>query len=379
MNQITESQKWMAFALVLAFGWLVYLLAPILTPFAVAAVFAYLGDPAVDGLERWGLSRTLAVVVVFVVLTLIIALLVLIVVPLLQDQIVSLIGQLPEMAQWLQTQAQALSERFGKTEPLFDTEQMLEVLKQHIGEAGGIAAQIVESVTKSGAAVLAGLLNLFLIPVVTFYLLRDWDVLISRINELIPRHIEPVVTRLAKDSNDVLGAFLRGQITVMLALGFIYSFGLWLAGIELSILIGMIAGLISFVPYLGTIVGLGAGLLAALFQYGDMIHLAWVALVFVIGQMLEGMVLTPLLVGDRIGLHPVAVIFAVLAGGQLFGFLGILVALPAASVIMVLLRYAHERYVSSKLYARDVAVSEDQIAQGDLLVAADDEDVSDQS
>jgi len=110
-----------------------------------------------------------------------------------------------------------------------------------------------------------------------------------------------------------------------------------------------------------------------------MIHLAWVALVFVIGQMLEGMVLTPLLVGDRIGLHPVAVIFAVLAGGQLFGFLGILVALPAASVIMVLLRYAHERYVSSKLYARDVAVSEDQIAQGDLLVAADDEDVSDQS
>ena len=192
--------------------------------------------------------------------------------------------------------------------------------------------------------------KLVLIPVLFFYFLRDWDRLVAKVDHLMPRHVEPVVRRLANESDQVLGAFLRGQLSVMAALAVIYSIGLTLVGIDLALLIGMAAGLISFVPYLGAILGVVAALIAAVVQFGDWFHPGMVLLVFAIGQATEGMVLTPLLVGDRIGLHPVAVIFAIMAGGQLFGFLGILLALPVAAILMVGVRYLHERYLRSELY-----------------------------
>jgi predicted PurR-regulated permease PerM len=229
-------------------------------------------------------------------------------------------------------------------------DKLVAALRAHWQQAGGILASLVASVSRSGLAALGWLVNIALIPVVTFYLLRDWDVLVRHVAALLPRHVEPSVSRLARESDDVLGAFLRGQFTVMMALGTFYSLGLAIVGIDLSLLIGMLAGLVSFVPYLGTIIGIGAGVIAALVQYHDLMHVVLVLAVFGIGQTLEGMVLTPKLVGDRIGLHPVAVIFSVLAGGELFGFLGILLALPAAAVIMVLLRHAHRRYKLSPLY-----------------------------
>jgi len=172
----------------------------------------------------------------------------------------------------------------------------------------------------------------------------------ARMGLLLPRAVEPTVSRLAHESDLVLGGFLRGQLSVMLALGTMYTLGLWAAGIDLALLIGFIAGLVSFVPYLGVFVGLGISLIAALVQYGDLLHVVLVCVVFGVGQTLEGFVLTPWLVGDRIGLHPVAVIFAVMAGGQLFGFFGVLMALPVAAVVMVLLRYLHQRYTESDLY-----------------------------
>jgi predicted PurR-regulated permease PerM len=172
---------------------------------------------------------------------------------------------------------------------------------------------------------------------------------------LVPRRHEPLVSRLARQIDDVLGAFIRGQLIVMLALGLIYSIGLWAIGLDLAIIIGLTAGLLSIVPYLGTFVGVAAALIAAIFQFQDIPHLLLVAAVFVIGQMLEGMVLTPKLVGDRIGLHPVAVIFAVLAGGQLAGFLGILLALPVAAALNVLVRYLHEQYRNSDFYEQEPA------------------------
>jgi predicted PurR-regulated permease PerM len=199
-------------------------------------------------------------------------------------------------------------------------------------------------------ALVGWILNLVMIPVVAFYLLRDWDVLVARIAALIPRSIAPVVTRLARESDDVLGAFLRGQISVMVALGAFYGVGLWLVGVSVGPLIGMVAGLISFVPYLGAITGVVMGVIAALVQYQDWPHVLLVLGVFVVGQLLEGYVLVPRLVGEKIGLHPVAVIFAVLAGGELFGFLGVLLALPVASVVVVVLRYLYERYTESELY-----------------------------
>jgi predicted PurR-regulated permease PerM len=194
------------------------------------------------------------------------------------------------------------------------------------------------------------LAGMVLIPVVVFYMLRDWDKFIAGINELLPRHVEPTVSKLARESDRVLGAFLRGQLIVMLCLGILYSVGLRLAGLEWSLTIGMLAGVVSFVPYLGVIFGVVTASIAVLIQSQDVVQLIWVLLVFGVGQMLEGMILTPWLVGDRVGLHPVAVIFAVLAGGQLFGFMGILLALPVAAVLAVLLRHLRARYRESEFY-----------------------------
>ncbi|MBX3701026.1 MAG: AI-2E family transporter [Dokdonella sp.] len=319
-------------------------------PFAVAALFAYLFDPLVDRLER-RLGRSWAVSLVFTLASIVLVAAVLLLVPFIEHQIGNFLGQLPVWVAWLQTHALPwVQERFGVTPELLDTRSIFDALQKHWKEAGGLAASVIGQVSRSGMALVGWGLNLVMIPVVGFYLLRDWDVLVARVHELIPRSVEPVVSRLARESDEVLGAFLRGQLSVMIVLGLFYGVALWLVGINVGPLIGMIAGLISFVPYLGAIAGVLMGVIAALVQYQDWTHVMLVLGVFVVGQTLEGYVLVPRLVGDRIGLHPVAVIFAVLAGGELFGFLGILLALPVAAVVMVLLRYLHQRYTGSALY-----------------------------
>ncbi|HEY6941317.1 AI-2E family transporter [Dokdonella sp.] len=342
--------RWQWLILLASVGVVFYLLAPVLMPFVAAALFAYLADPVVDRLERW-MSRSLAVSLVFLVVTLVVVLILLLLVPFTERQIGAFLGQLPIWLDWFQTRATPwLETRFGISPDVLDTQRILAALQAHWKEAGGIAAGVLAKVSKSGMAVVGWVLNLVMVPVVAFYLLRDWDDLVARIHALIPRSVEPVVARLARESDDVLGAFLRGQLSVMLALGTFYGIGLWIVGVSIGPLIGMIAGLISFVPYLGAITGVVMGIVAALVQYQDWAHVLLVLGVFAIGQTLEGYVLVPKLVGDKIGLHPVAVIFAVLAGGELFGFLGVLLALPVASVVMVVLRYLYARYTSSELY-----------------------------
>jgi predicted PurR-regulated permease PerM len=243
-----------------------------------------------------------------------------------------------------------LQRYFGKGIRPLQTGQLIELVNHYWANGPGVTQFLLASVSHSGAVILGWLMNLILIPVITFYLLRDWDDLVARIHELFPRRIAGTVAKLASESDDVLGAFLRGQFYVMLALGLVYSLGLFLVGLDLALPIGMLAGLISFVPYMGAIVGIAAACIATMLQFQDAIYLLSVLIVFAIGQSLESMLLTPWLVGNRIGLHPVAVIFAVLAGGQLFGFLGVLLALPVASVVMVLLRYMHQRYTVSGFY-----------------------------
>lgn len=349
---LTGTQKWQLLALVGGVGLVVYVLAPVLTPFAVAALLAYLGDPLCDQLEKRGFSRTAAVVMVFLAMTLSMVAVVLFLVPLMERQIALLFETLPAMLSWIEQQALPWVETTLGLEPeLLRVEYLIEQLRQHWQQAGGIAKTVITGIATSGLAIMAWLVNVLLIPVLVFYFLRDWDVMVERIDELLPRSIESTVARLARESDEVLGAFLRGQLTVMVALGLVYSIGLWMVGIKLAPLIGMTAGLISFVPYLGGIVGVGAALLAALVQFGgEWPYLLGVLAVFAVGQTLEGFVLTPWLVGDRIGMHPVAVIFAIMAGGQLFGFLGVLLALPVAAVVMVVLRYVHQRYLDSELY-----------------------------
>jgi predicted PurR-regulated permease PerM len=335
----------------LIIGWLLYLLAPVLTPFLFSALLAYLGDPIVDRLEAWKFSRTMAVVTVFLTIILSLLILLLFLVPLLEGQVRHLIQRLPAYLDWFQAKALPwLRDGLGIDPGLIDLSKLRTELLQYVDKVGGLAAGLVYSITKSSTVVLSWLINLLLIPVVTFYLLRDWDILVARIQGLLPRRIEPIVVNLVKESNEVLGAFLRGQFLVMVALGTIYSLGLAVIGLDFASLIGMLAGLLSFIPYLGFIVGVTSAGIASLLQFYDLIHLLLVIVVFGIGQVIESMLLTPKLVGDCIGLHPVAVIFAMLAGGHLFGFFGILLALPAAAVIMVLLRHTHDEYLRSVFY-----------------------------
>ncbi|MDQ2696183.1 MAG: AI-2E family transporter [Pseudomonadota bacterium] len=347
----SEARLGIWLAIVVVFGLLLYLLAPVLTPFLVAALLAYLGDPLADWLEAHRFSRTLAVVTVFTGITFALLLLILILIPLLEQQVGVLLKQLPVYIDFLQIRVLPwLQTTLGLDPALFDLTTLRQELTESLGRIGGMVANLVRSFTHSSAVVLGWLANLVLIPVLTFYLLRDWDIMVARIRDLLPRSIEPKVTELARESDEVLGNFLRGQLMVMLALGTIYAVGLAAMGLQFALLIGLLAGLVSFVPYLGTIVGVLAASLAALLQYQDVVHLLVVWGVFAVGQMIEGMVLTPWLVGDKIGLHPVAVIFAVLAGGHLFGFFGILLALPVAAVVMVLLRHSHDEYLKSWFY-----------------------------
>jgi len=350
VNERSLDIRWQWLILIGIIGFVIWLLAPVLMPFVIAALFAYLGDPLVDRLEQ-KMPRTLAVCLVFLVMIVVVVAIVLVLVPFIERQISNFLAQLPNWITWFQTRAAPwLEQHLGISTDVLDTQQLIGVLQSNWREAGGFATTVIAKVSKSGLTIVGWALNIVMIPVVAFYLLRDWDIMVDRIHALVPRSIEPVVTKLAHESDDVLGAFLRGQLSVMVVLGVFYGVGLWLVGISVGPLIGMIAGLISFVPYLGAITGVVIGVIAALVQYQDWAHVALVLMVFAIGQTLEGYVLVPRLVGEKIGLHPVAVIFAVLAGGELFGFLGVLLALPVASVVMVLLRYAHQRYTASDLY-----------------------------
>ena len=344
--------KWLILIAVVIF--VLYMLGSSLTPFIVAALFAYLFNPLVERFQRWGMNRTLAVSLLFVLLTLVFAGILIGLVPLIERQISNFLGQLPKWIDWFRASATPwFHDRLGMDVEIPDMRQITDMLQQYWKEAGGVAATVVAKVSKSGLAIVGWMLNLVIIPVAAFYLLRDWDLLVERVHALIPRSVEPTVSRLARESDKTLGSFLRGQLSVMIVLGLIYGIGLWMVGISVGPLIGMIAGLISFVPYMGAIVGLAMGVIAALVQYQDFFHVAMVAIVFVIGQSLEGYVLVPRLVGHSIGLHPVAVMFAILAGGELFGFVGVLVALPVAAVVMVVLRYLYGRYTESELYHGD--------------------------
>ena len=345
--------KWVVLT---AFGlWVTWLLAPVLTPFVVALMLAWLGDPLVDRLEASGRSRNTAVVLVFVLMILLLALALLILVPLIQRQIITLVAALPQGQEWLMDTAIPWIEQKTGLEIMawLDPGRLFDWVRSHWQQAGGVATTFFGYVSRSGFAMVAWVINLALLPILAYYFLRDWDKLVERVASLIPRNHIEVVSRLARESNDVLGAFIRGQIVVMIALGIVYAAGLSLVGLNLGLLIGLVAGLISFIPYLGATTGVVLAVLAALVQSQgfDLQLLVMVGVVFTVGQLLESYVLTPRIVGDKIGLHPVAVIFAVMAGGQLFGFLGMLLALPAAAVINVLLRYAHQRYRQSELYA----------------------------
>ncbi|NND58710.1 MAG: AI-2E family transporter [Gammaproteobacteria bacterium] len=332
--------------ILLAVGWLLSLLGPILTPFVAAFLIAYIGDPMVDALERLKMSRTFAVVVLVILAGIVFALLGILIAPLVTAQVQALVERLPTYVQWVENQILPMViEYTGIT--LEDGRLGLgPFLSEYGTSAANWAGEALGRVTRSGAALMSLLLNLALLPVITFYLLRDWDRMIAAIGELLPLRYRDKIIAIAREADLALGGFLRGQLLVMLVLSFIYSVGLYLVGIDFALAIGVISGIVSFVPYLGLVIGIILAGLAAVAQAQSMVALVGVVVVFVVAQLVEAMLLTPKLVGDRIGLHPVLVIFAVMAGGQLFGFFGVLLALPLAAVVSVIVRFAYQHYFS---------------------------------
>ena len=330
---------------------LVYFLNSILAPFLAGIIIAYLGDPLVDKLEEVRVHRAIGVLLVFLAFGAVLGAAMLVILPLMVRELADLIGNIPLFLEWLQETASPwLVTRFGIDPFDVDLDNIANGVMGNWQKTGGIVGAVLTRVTQSGFAFLGALGVVGLTPVVAFYMMRDWDLIMARILDMVPRDAEPSVISLCKECDEVLGAFLRGQLLIMILLGIVYAIGLYAVGLDLAILIGMLAGLASIVPYLGFFVGIVAASIAAMFQFQDPVYLGYIGIVFLIGQALEGWVLTPWLVGDKIGLHPVAVIFSVLAGGQLFGFVGILLALPLAAVVMVFVRSLHKSYLGSDYY-----------------------------
>ena len=310
---MTDSRPLLPLALIALAAWLVYLLTPILTPFLASALLAYLGNPAVNRLERWHWPRPLAVALVFLLFALLVMALLFFLIPALQAQITSFIAKAPSYFDWLQHTALPWLQAMLGVELSLDITTIRQTLLGHWREMGDWATAFFLYVARSGLSIIGWFATTLLVPVVTFYLLLDWDKLLARALTWLPPRRRGQALRLARETDEVLGSFLRGQLLVMLSLATVYSVGLTLVGLDLALPIGIVAGLVSFVPYLGFITGLLSAVIAAYLQFQDIIMLLGVAIVFLVGQMLESLWLTPKLVGNRIGLHPVAVIFAVMA------------------------------------------------------------------
>lgn len=354
-KNIFADNRWLIFSA--AFVFLIYLLLPVLTPFLIAAVLAYICDPLVDKLSLGGnkklsLNRTPATVLVMAGIFAAIVLLFLILVPLLQKQSLLIAERLPHLIENLRNNIEPwLQAKFGISLNI-DAAHIQDIISKNWKSTGDIVGGVLATAGSQGLALIGLLANLLLLPVVLFYMLRDWDKLVQSIGELVPRDWIGQVKSIAREVDKVVAEFMRGQLSVMAALCVFYSLGLWLVGLEMALSIGLIAGLLSFVPYLGFALAFILAVLLALLQFTSLAQVVPVLIVFGVGQLLESFILTPLIVGNRIGLHPVIVILALLASGQLFGFAGVLLALPVSAAIAVGLRHTKSSYLNSDTYLK---------------------------
>lgn len=350
MNSNSTQKQLLIWIGIILFLYTLNLLIPVLMPFLVAAVFAYLADPLVKRIEKRKISRTISIVIVFTAFSCLMSILLFLLVPLITDQIFSFIGKLPAYTQWAQEVLIPKLQEKRLITNFTNKEDVAKVLNSSLSTLSKVISNILSSLTSSSLAIANFAASLALLPVLTFYFMRDWNHFIAKINILIPRRFEKKTSQLCKECDEMLGSFLRGQLLVMLSLGMIYGIGLTICGIEYGLLIGLISGIVSFIPYLGFAVGIVLATLAAWLQYGNWTYLFITWGIFGLGQMLESFVLTPKLVGDKLGMHPVAVIFALMAGGHLFGFSGMLLALPCCAILMVLLKHANNTYMHSNFY-----------------------------
>jgi predicted PurR-regulated permease PerM len=354
---LSVEQKQTAFwiAVWAAFLFLLITLGPVLTPFLAAAIFAYALNPGVDRLDRlrWrrlGMPRALSVVIVVVLFFAAITAMVLIVVPVLQKEIPLLQAQIPAfLAKANDLLAPKLQELGVKVR--LDSAGIKQLASEQMAASGdAIWSAVLNSARVGGTAVLGWIATLVLIPVVLFYLLLDWHQMLARIAGCVPRRYIGATMGMAREVDTLLAQYLRGQLLVMVVLAVYYSVALAIAGFDVALPVGIITGLLVFIPYLGFGLGLVLALISAVLQFADWSGVIAVAFIYGAGQVIEGFFLTPRLVGERIGLNPLAVIFALLAFGQLFGFVGVLLALPASAVLMVAFKHLRRHYLSSSFY-----------------------------
>ena len=353
--QFTSSQKRAATWLLIAALFVValWLLGPVLTPFVVAAVLAYALTPLVNKLDDMGkgrLPRVVAVVLVEFLFVVALLGLFLLIVPIMAKELPLMREQVPLLADRLNTTLSPWLRQLGINVALDVASIKAFVLKYLNANFEDAFGSLLSSLRMGGSVALTLVGNAVLIPVALFYLLMDWDQLVARVLELVPPHLRGGVDSFTEEADSVLGQYLRGQLLVMLVMAIFYAIGLTLFGLDLALPIGVFTGLAMFIPYVGFGIGLLLAVLAGLLQFASIKALVMVAVVYGLGQMLESLYLTPRLVGERIGLHPLAVIFALLAFGQIFGFVGVLVALPASAVLLVAIRRLEASYLSSRLY-----------------------------
>lgn len=323
-----------------------WFMGDVLLPFLLGGAIAYFLDPVADRLERLGLSRALATALITVVAVLLFVIMALLVIPTLISQTVSLFETAPQLARDL---GGFLTERFPA---LLDETSTLRTSLDSVGaaiqERGG---QLLETALSSFASVLNLIILFVIVPVVGVYLLLDWDRMVASVDKLLPRDHAPTIRQLAQEIDQTLASFIRGMGTVCLILGTYYAIALMIVGLQFGLVVGFIAGLVTFIPYLGALLGGALAIGLALFQFwGDWVSLGLVAGIFVLGQTIEGNILTPKLVGNSVGLHPVWLILALSVFGTLFGFVGMLVAVPLAAALGVIIRFAVEQYHQSLLY-----------------------------
>ncbi len=333
------------------FAGFIYLFSDILLPFVAGMVLAYFLDPVADWLQRRGVSRFMATILILVAFVVIFALSLIILIPVLVTQLADFIGRLPAYLGQLQaliTQIDPhwLEQRFG-----IDPNNLRNALSSLLSSSAGFVTTVMQSIWDSGVA-LFNIAGLFVVtPVVAFYMLLDWDRMVAKVDGWVPRDHVETVRDIAADINMATAGFVRGQGTLCLVLGIMYAVGLTAVGLNFGILIGLFAGLISFIPYVGSLVGLVLAVGVAIVQFWpEYTWIAAVAVVFFVGQFIEGNILQPRLVGKSVGLHPVWLMFALFAFGALFGFVGLLIAVPAAAAVGVLVRFAIGRYLQSPLY-----------------------------
>lgn len=338
------------FAVVGGAGLLLYLLSGVLLPFVAGLLVAYFLDPVADRLERLGCSRTLATTAITVSFFVLVVAVAAVLLPLLQGQVMGLVGKTPAAVSALREQAGPLLERLQTTLTEEQVARLRDAAGSYAGEAARWLGALIGRVLSGGAAFFQILSLLVITPLVSFYLLRDWDRIVTRFDELMPRDIAPDVRAQLREIDRTIAAWVRGQATVCVLLGAWYGIGLTLIGLEFGLGVGFLTGLISFVPYFGMGLGLAVALGIAFAQFSGFMPFALVAGVFAAGQVVDAYLLTPRLVGEKVGLHPVWVIFALLAGGALFGFTGVLLAVPVAAVVGVVVRYAIARYRDSSYY-----------------------------